>query len=464
MTAAFETARNFAEHGYPVFPTNGKTPLTPHGFKDATTDEQQLLHWHERHPAANWALACGDRVSVVDVDSKAGADPREIIDEHELTGPIVWTGEATDGPLEGIRGAHVFCAAGTPTGNGRVAGVEVRGAGSYVVLPGSRHPSGVTYQWDDDKRPWSTPLTPVPTALAPTKARSGRAATVSLAIGAGARNNSLLSLGGTMRRRGMSEKAIAAALLVENCDRCDPPLGGDEVREVARSVARYEPAETVLSAVDELTALLALDAVGRRVDTVRVYGRGGTAVAHIHLDDGERIALEPIGRFGTPAKLAQEIALQAGAEPAFKGAGVTRVMALLHHLADHVAQFEIEDRARDLAADYLRSTPVEAVDMTDQSDRWRAFSLLRSASVPGDPPQHVLEDTGTGARYVRIQWLVSHLRQLVAPGEAEAMLAALTRLGWVKPGRDGQIKATQPRGRGTLHWAFVIAPAAWEDE
>jgi len=464
MSAAFETARNFAEHGYPVFPVNGKLPLTPHGFKDATTDEQQLLHWHERHPAANWALACGDRVSVVDVDSKAGADPREIIDEHELTGPIVWTGEATDGPLEGIRGAHVFCAAGTPTGNGRVAGVEVRGAGSYVVLPGSRHPSGVTYQWDDDKRPWSTPLTPVPTALAPTKARSGRAATVSLAIGAGARNNSLLSLGGTMRRRGMSEKAIAAALLVENRDRCEPPLDDDEVREVARSVARYEPAETVLSAVDELTALLALDAVGRRVDTVRVFGRGGTAVAHIHLDDGERIVLDPIGRFGTTAKLAQEVALQAGAEPAFKPADVTRVMALLYHLADHVAAFEVEDRARDHGSNYLRETPVEAVDMTDQTDRWRAFSLLARANALGGPPRHVLEDVTTGNRFVRIGWFIAYVRDATGPGEAEAVLAALTRIGWSKPGGRGRVKASQPKGTGSLLWTFCVVPPRWEDE
>jgi len=330
------------------------------------------------------------------------------------------------------------------------------------VLPGSRHASGVTYQWDDDKRPWSTPLTPVPTALAPTKA--SRAATVSLAIGTGNRNTDLLSLAGTMRRRGMSEAEIVAALLVTNRDRCEPPLGDDEVREVARSAARYEPAETVLSAVDELTALLALDAVGRRVDTVRVYGRGGTAVAHIHLDDGERIALNPIGRFGTSAKLAQEVALQAGAEPAFKAPTVTRVMALLYHLADHVAAFEVEDRARDHGSNYLRETPVEAVDMTDQADRWRAFSLLARAGAPGCQPAHVLEDVATGNRYVRIGWFIAYVRDATGPGEAEAVLAALTRIGWTKPGGRGRVKASQPKGRGSLLWTFCVVPPRWEDE
>lgn len=462
--SAFETARDFAEHGFPVFPTAGKRPLTPHGFKDATTDERKLLHWHDRHPDADWALACGDRVSIVDIDSKGGADPREIIDEHELRGPIVWTGEAKTGSLEGVRGAHVYCAAGTPTGNGRVPGVEVRGVGAYVVLPGSRHASGVTYEWAGDERPWTTELRPVPAALVPKSSPTGTAPAVPTTIATGARNSTLTSLAGTMRRRGMSEGAIAAALLVTNSESCTLPLDDDEVCKVAKSVMRYEPAEDVLSSVEELTALLALDAVGRRVDTVRVFGRGGTAVAHIQLDDGEPIVLDPIGRFGTPAKLAQEIALQAGAEPVLKGADVTRVMALLYHLADHVAQFETEDRARDHGSNYLRETPVEAVDMTDQAERWRAFSLLARAGGLGAPPRHVLEDTGTGARYVRIGWFIAYVRDASGPGEAEAALAALTRTGWSKPGGRGRVKASQPKGTGSLVWTFCVVPPRWEAE
>ncbi len=45
-----------------------------------------------------------------------------------------------------------------------------------------------------------------------------------------------------MRRRGMSPEAIEAALKQENRARCNPPLPDDEVREIARSVARYAPA------------------------------------------------------------------------------------------------------------------------------------------------------------------------------------------------------------------------------
>lgn len=57
----------------------------------------------------------------------------------------------------------------------------------------------------------------------------------------GARNETLTSLAGSMRRRGMSPDSITAALLAENQKRCDPPLAEREVRQVASSVARYAP-------------------------------------------------------------------------------------------------------------------------------------------------------------------------------------------------------------------------------
>jgi hypothetical protein len=45
-----------------------------------------------------------------------------------------------------------------------------------------------------------------------------------------------------MRRRGMTENEILAALLETN-RRCVPPLDEHEVLQIARSVARYQPAE-----------------------------------------------------------------------------------------------------------------------------------------------------------------------------------------------------------------------------
>ena len=60
-------------------------------------------------------------------------------------------------------------------------------------------------------------------------------------IPSGQRNATLLSLAGTMRRRGMSQEAIEAALAVENLGRCVLPLEDGEVRAIASSVAKYSP-------------------------------------------------------------------------------------------------------------------------------------------------------------------------------------------------------------------------------
>jgi hypothetical protein len=48
-----------------------------------------------------------------------------------------------------------------------------------------------------------------------------------------------------MRWRGMAPAAIEAALVVENDTHCNPPLPTSEVRNIARSVARYEPGSPV---------------------------------------------------------------------------------------------------------------------------------------------------------------------------------------------------------------------------
>jgi putative DNA primase/helicase len=72
--------------------------------------------------------------------------------------------------------------------------------------------------------------------------RNGTAGPVGEKIPSGQRNKELTSVGGSMRRRGMGEEEIFAALVVTNRTRCEPPLEEEEVRNIARSVARYEPA------------------------------------------------------------------------------------------------------------------------------------------------------------------------------------------------------------------------------
>lgn len=62
----------------------------------------------------------------------------------------------------------------------------------------------------------------------------------------GGRDNTLASLAGTMRRRGMTQAEILAALRVANTERCRPPLPDADVQRIARSIASYDPADPAL--------------------------------------------------------------------------------------------------------------------------------------------------------------------------------------------------------------------------
>lgn len=61
-------------------------------------------------------------------------------------------------------------------------------------------------------------------------------------IAQGERHRRLLSISGSMRRRGLTAAEIEAALLVVNANRCRPPLADSEVARLAEDVAhRYQP-------------------------------------------------------------------------------------------------------------------------------------------------------------------------------------------------------------------------------
>ena len=112
------------------------------------------------------------------------------------------------------------------------------------VLPPSIHPdTGQAYEWVGDWRNLPT----LPEALlnlweslryTPTPKERPAPGKV---IKAGGRNDYLASLGGSMRRVGMSEDSISAALLAQNAETCSPPLGDSEVLKISHSMARYEP-------------------------------------------------------------------------------------------------------------------------------------------------------------------------------------------------------------------------------
>jgi hypothetical protein len=129
----------YARRGWPVFPCQpgAKAPATRHGFRDATTDPDQITRWWQRQPRANLAIATGaPGPDVLDVDQRgpAGNGYRAY---HRLSGA---------GLLD-----HVHALVATPsgglhayfTGTGQASGrlarhhLDFKAAGGYVLAPPS---------------------------------------------------------------------------------------------------------------------------------------------------------------------------------------------------------------------------------------------------------------------------------------------------------------------------------------
>lgn len=230
----------------------GKAPLVAwKAYQDELPTEEEVRRWWEWNPLANLGVALGNLVRLVGIDSD-GEGGEEMV-RGLARGELPTTLEFTSGG--GGRRRLYLIPAGVnfrPThqpGGEKHEGFSILGHGSQTVLPPSRHPSGGRYSWVSGRGPGE-----IQPALSPhwlvefmtSKRKAGRSSRATpLADGEalieGTRNATLTSLAGSMRRRGMSERAILAALEVANKEQCEPPLEGEEVQKIAKSVARYAP-------------------------------------------------------------------------------------------------------------------------------------------------------------------------------------------------------------------------------
>jgi hypothetical protein len=141
------TALACARLGWPVFPCQPgrKTPATPHGYLDATTDPAQLGEWFTRHPDRNIAVATGfPGPDVLDIDyhGPAGSGFPALTRLRDA--------DLLDGAAARVRtpsgGLHVYFA-GTRQRSAHLPAchVDFLAAGGYVLIPPS-NVSGRPYQ------------------------------------------------------------------------------------------------------------------------------------------------------------------------------------------------------------------------------------------------------------------------------------------------------------------------------
>ena len=143
---AVESALAYASRGWPVFPCQpgGKAPATRHGFRDATTDPEQIRRLWERQPAANVAIATGaPGPDVLDIDQRGPAG----------NGFAAYNQLKRAGLLDGAfaivatpgGGLHAyFTGSIQPSGSLPARHLDFKAKGGYVVAPPSRSTAGNT--------------------------------------------------------------------------------------------------------------------------------------------------------------------------------------------------------------------------------------------------------------------------------------------------------------------------------
>ena len=271
-------ALRYADMGYRVFPCvpGGKAPLTPHGFKDASTDPDVIESWWTKHPDANIGMPTKGLL-VIDVDGADNPWPNDHEKSQDLAqGPVSLT------PRGGRH--HIFRQPGGKTWKntaGKIAPkVDTRANGGYIVVPPSMV-DGKAYCWAetlelgdppselpeppswvlhllDDTGDLFAMSAPDGNGNAPVAPTGGHNSPLGESpppggnmIPSGQRNATLARLAGTMRRVGMSQAEIAAALAQANRDRCNPPLSDREVERIAASICRYEPDQVAVAVAED---------------------------------------------------------------------------------------------------------------------------------------------------------------------------------------------------------------------
>ncbi|MFH0768304.1 MAG: phage/plasmid primase, P4 family [Chloroflexota bacterium] len=242
MSDIMEAGLSYIAQGFKIFPVKpDKKPLTPHGLKDATQTQSGVREYWTRWPDAGIALVA-DGLMVLDFDAKnRGLESKVDMEAKYGSLPRTRTHRTGGG------GEHFIYR--NPNGNdvrnavtfAGYKGVDLRANGGYIVAPPSPHESGRRYEVLDDSEIAPAPTWLVDLATKKGKTRSHNTPWESQPIPEGQRNSTLTSLAGAMRRRGMSQEAIEAALLEVNRQQCSPPLSEDEVTGISRSVTRYQP-------------------------------------------------------------------------------------------------------------------------------------------------------------------------------------------------------------------------------
>ena len=267
-------ALDYIERGLAVIPVSpgGKVPATVKGINDWSDNPEQAMFWwgmgdyagtKGSNPRYNVGVVCGQAsrgLLVIDVDVHGDVDGRETLREWETV-----NGKLPETPCQitGGGGLQYFYRATReirPSANGEL-GIDVRGDGSYVVMPPSIHPSGEAYEWsvsldDCDIADADDTVYSLIDYVRPTRKVDENGDWELFELPERIehdRNNTLFKYGSSLRSRSMSAAEISDLLHLANERRCKPPLQESELMKIVGSVTRYKPGNELASGGSAVT-------------------------------------------------------------------------------------------------------------------------------------------------------------------------------------------------------------------
>jgi putative DNA primase/helicase len=240
-----KSAKELMNLGFKILPLKPgtKVPMTRHGVKDATKDFATFQRLIAASGDFEIGIATGSASNVIvfDVDPRNGG-LRAFVDLSKRFGPLPNTLICQTGG----GGRHYYIQPPYDEIRKKVLapGVELLADGCYVVGPPSLHSSGKPYKWLGGRGPDKQKVAALPDSWEQfisdgNPARNEAVAPAGDEIPEGSRNIELTRVGGKMRRAGLSEADMLAALRGVNTARCRPPLDDREVSQIARNIAQY---------------------------------------------------------------------------------------------------------------------------------------------------------------------------------------------------------------------------------
>ena len=217
--------------------SSNKIPLISSWSKEATSNQDIISGWFQKWPSMNIGVLTGHaNIVVLDVDPRNGGD--KSLEQLELKFgklPPTPTVRTSNG------GFHKWYKHDKPFRKAKLAaGIDIKADGGMVLLPPSRHPSGIFYAWEDGFGVDDLPLAQLPEwVFSGENDISGTLPDEPSDVEGSHRNPFIFARANEMSKSGISEQDLLANLWALNIEHCKPELPKSEIDEIAKRCIEF---------------------------------------------------------------------------------------------------------------------------------------------------------------------------------------------------------------------------------